>query len=368
MNIYNYIDNYGIYSFAEEPINEVDNVIFSFLSYANYKNIFDEKKSLTINEVARIHMSLYPNKDKNIIAIKEGNKLLRYIKDTKRYKDCLISNYHYIGDKEVQFGVISIEYLPNKVYVSFEGTDQLFSGWIEDLMLSYKYPTKSHMLATNYLNKHFTFSNKELIVGGHSKGGNLALIASMNANFIVRSKIKKIINADGPGVLDKEYNSKRYNKIINKYTHIIPSYSFVGLFLNQSNEVVVSSINKGILSHNIIYWEIDDNSFKRDKLCRVSTELKKEIANWGRKYSDLEKEEFVINLENTLEKAHVHSILDLKTNSNKILSLIYESKDINENTKKIIIDFVAIIIKSISNTKKEELKSFITNMFSINRE
>ena len=34
MNVYNYIDDYGIYSFKEKKFNEVDAIIFSFLSYA----------------------------------------------------------------------------------------------------------------------------------------------------------------------------------------------------------------------------------------------------------------------------------------------------------------------------------------------
>ena len=86
-------------------------------------------------------------------------------------------------------------------------------------------------MAIKYLNKHFTFTTKKLIVGGHSKGGNLALVASMYANFIVRNKIKYIYSGDGPGVLDKEFNSKKYQKIINKYTHLI-LLPFLRLLLN----------------------------------------------------------------------------------------------------------------------------------------
>jgi len=70
----------------------------------------------------------------------------------------------YIGNFDIQFGVFSIEYQKNKVYVVFEGTDKLFSGWIEDFMLSCEFPTISHKKAINYLNKHYTFNNKELIV------------------------------------------------------------------------------------------------------------------------------------------------------------------------------------------------------------
>ena len=46
-------------------------------------------------------------KDRNIIAVREGNKLIHYIKDIKRYKNCIIYNYEYIGkldDKYVADG------------------------------------------------------------------------------------------------------------------------------------------------------------------------------------------------------------------------------------------------------------------------
>ena len=366
MNIYDYIDKYGMYSFSEKEINEVDFVIFSFLSYANFSEVFLEKDCLTIQEAGRVHLGLYPSKDKNVIAVKEGNRLLRYIKDTNRYKNCLLYHQVYVGNDEVQFGAISIEYLKNKVYVSFEGTDQLISGWKENFMLSFEFPTKSHKLAIQYLNKYYTFSNKQLIVGGHSKGGNLALVGAMMANFLVKSKIKKVINADGPGLLDKEFRSDRYRKLLNKYIHIIPNYSIVGLFLNHSNDVVVESSVKGVLAHDIVYWQVEDEHFKRSELSYFTKELDREIANWYQSFSDTDKEVFIENLMDIFEKSDIHSIDEVKKNQKKILDFIYESKDMNATTKKVLSDFIFMVIKCIANTKKEEWKISLSNMFKVN--
>ena len=365
MNIYEYIDNYGIYSFHEKPFNEVDSVIFSFLSYAKFDLIFKEKKSLTIEEAARMHVGLYPNKDNNVIAVKEGNKLLRYLKDIKRYRNCRLFNYNYLGNDEIQFGVISIEYMPNRVFVSFEGTDQLFSGWIEDLMLSYKYPTRSHIMAIEYLNKYYTFSRKKLIIGGHSKGGNLALVAAMNCNLFVRKNIDQILNIDGPGLLNKNIKSYKFKRIKNKYKHIVPNYSLVGMLLANDNEVVVESTNKGILSHNIIYWVIKDDHFVNSKLSKISTEFRKEIFDWSYKYDDLEKCNFINDLRRVLVDANVYSILDLKTDNKKILDLIINSKDLDKKTKKVLVDLLGILINSFKTTKKAEIKDFLTNMFKL---
>ncbi len=365
MNIYNYIDDYGMYTFEEKKLNEVDSVIFSFLSYANFADILDSKSKITLQEAGRIHLGLHKGVDRNIIAVKEGNHLLRYLKDTNRYKNCKLFHYEYVGNDEVQFGAISIEYMPKHVFVSFEGTDQLFSGWKENFMLGYQFPTKSHILATRYLNKHFTFSNKKLIIGGHSKGGNLALVASMNTNFLVKSKIEKIINADGPGLLDKEYYSIQYDRLKKKYTHIMPNYSLVGLLLKHSNDRIVSSTNKGILAHNIIYWEVEGSHFKKAPLSALSKELDQEINSWYSKYKEEDKENFVVNMELVLKKANVRSILDLKTKGKNVLKLVYETKEIDDRTQKMLIGFFTIVLKCIKDVKTEEFKQFITNFLKI---
>ena len=367
MTLYEYIKKYGDYSFKEKKINEVDKVIFSFLSYANINGILAKKSKMTLEKIANIHKKKSPSKDNNIIAVKEGNKLLHTLKCYKRYKDCLIYHYEYQGDKETQFGAFTIEYEKNKVFVTFEGTDHLFSGWVEDFMLSYQFPTISQKKAITYLNKYFTLSKKELIVGGHSKGGNLALVGAMYASPFVKRKIKEIYNVDGPGLLEKEFKSKKYQNIQKKYHHIIPNYCLIGLFLNHSNDEVKYSTNKGILSHNIAYWEVEENHFKKTKLSNFSQELDQKLQEWFHTYNKADKQEFIRNLDLILDKASVTSIIELKENHKKILSLIYETKEMNSNTKKILEDFIKIIIECIKKTTKEEWENFISQLFKIKR-
>ena len=365
MDIYKYIDEYGQYAFEEKEINEVDKVIFSFLSYANLEKVFEDDEVLTIAEAGRQYLKLHPGKDINIIAVKEGNKLLKYIRNVKRYKDCLLYNYEYVGNNKVQFGVVSIEYQPFKVFVSFEGTDSLFSGWKEDFILGYQFPTLSHKMAIKYINKHFRFTNKSLILGGHSKGGNLALVAGMYARVSIKRRITEIINADGPGLLDKEFVSPRYQSIRKKYKHIMPNYSLVGLFLNHSNDYVVNSTNKGILAHNIVYWEIEEDHFVKAKLSTFSKELDVAIRRWFSKYNLEDKESFINNLDYVFKEAGITSIMDIKTKKRSIINLITSSKDMSNHSKKLLTEFVMLIIKCFSEVKKDEVKDLLTNMFKI---
>lgn len=363
MTIFDYIKKYGNYSFEEKEFTEVDCVIFSFLGYADMEGILTKTSKMTINEVGQKLLELHRNKQKNIIATREAIKLFIAMKDTIRYKDCLIYHYDYIGNFDLQFGVFSIEYQKNKVFVTFEGTDQLFSGWIEDFMLSCEFPTISHKKAINYLNKYYTFSNKELIVGGHSKGGNLALVASMYANFIVRSKIKFICNADGPGLLDKQFYSSKYRDISDKYVHIIPESSYIGLFLNHDHDKVIKASNKGVLSHAANFWVVDDDQFVPSVLNPMSQKLDVRLRDWLNKYNDKDKFNFVSNLDMLLRRANVSSALELVSKNTKLFRLLRETNDIDEETKKQLNELLSIVIDCFKATKKEEFNDFINNVF-----
>ena len=356
MNVYDYIDNIGIYSFEEKEFNEVDAAVFSFVAYSSLKLVF-KKDKMKINELGRINVGIFKYEDNNVIAVREGNKLLNYIKDTKRYRNCLLSKFEIDENKDIQFCAVSIEYKKNHVFVSYEGTNELFSGWKENLLLSCEFPTKSHLKAISYLNRNYTFSNKKLIIGGHSKGGNLALVAAMYANLFVKRKIEFVYNLDGPGLLDKQFNSKHFQSILNKYVHIIPDYSVVGMFLENSNEVVVKAQTRSVYCHNIKYWEINKKyNFTKTKLSSYSKEIKREIKSWLEKYNNQDKMALIDNLFYILDQANITSILELKQENKKVIDLIYETKALTYKTKEMLEGLIKIIIKSYSYSTYNELK------------
>ena len=139
MNLFSFIDKYGGFTFEEEDFTEVDNVILSMLSYLNLDGIVSNNKikSRKLRDVGEEFFLNYDKKEKRLISIKNAIKILKNIKDTKRYGDLLLYNYVYKSNGESQFGALSIDINKNLVFVSFEGTDQLISGWREDFMLTY---------------------------------------------------------------------------------------------------------------------------------------------------------------------------------------------------------------------------------------
>lgn len=366
MTIYDYIDKYGDKSFNEKKINEVDSVLFSFLSYINLNKI-NFKDKMTIKQTAQLLEKNY-KENKNIIAERDAIKLLLYIKDKERYKNCILFNYEYKANNTYQFGVVSIEYLKNKIYISFEGTDELISSWYEDLILSYEYPTMAQTLAIKYLKK-YTFSNKEIILGGHSKGGNIALVAGMNSNIIIRQKIKKIYSMDGPGLLPKIYNSKKHKIIKNKYIHIVPENSIVGMILENSNDYIIKTNIEGILAHDILYWDITDDYLTTANLSTFSKTFRKNLNNYIYKIDEKDLKKVISSFNKICNNVGLKTILDIKIKNDTIIKLIKEISYIEDDSKKLVLGLLEVLIKSLSNTmsiKVQDKIKKVKNGFKIN--
>lgn len=356
--IINYIKEKGKFTFDKLEFNEVDNLIFSAISYVPFDiTLFKDNKSYLLGELANIYFKKNDKKtiSNNILAIRQGIKVFEKIKDTERYKNLKVYNYEYIGNDEMQFGAICIDIDKFTTYISFEGTDQLISGWKEDFQMSYNFPVPSQKKAIDYLNKSAKYVKKKIILGGHSKGGNLALVSAMYSNFLIKNKIIKIYNNDGPGLRKKEFNSLKYKSIKHKLINIIPNYSFVGLMLKQdTNYKVIDSTSNGLLSHDLCTWKVDDNSFLPTELSIISRELETGMTIWLDKYNDKEREMFVEALFDVCERAGIDDLLDIKNDIfSSTLKLIRETKNIDDRTKEIVLDFFRFLLKFYSISIKK---------------
>ena len=351
-NLFNYIKQYGGKSFNEEPFNEVDNLIFSSLPYLDFKNIVNENKNyMKLQEVGKKFLNKYKYVDviKYGVAQKESYNILKRIYNSKRYKNILVYGYQYVGDKEKQFCAMTFKEKKEFIYISFEGTDHLLSGWKEDFDMCYKFPVKSQQYAINYLNEIISLKDKNIIIGGHSKGGNLALVSSMFCSPLVRYKIKKIYNNDGQGLRDNEYESKKYKNIKNKLIHIIPNYSLIGLLLKHSdNYKVVKSSRRDLMAHSLLSWQIKDNKLIETELSEISKKIDKSITLWLDKHDEIKRKKMISTIFKALENSGIYNLYDLKDVKTAI-KVIKNLSNIDKETKKLILDFLEFNLTYILN-------------------
>ena len=357
MNVVDYIEKYGNLNFNEKPFNEVDKLILANLSYVNFKDLIssNDKNKKRLEDVEKEFIEKKYQIEKNIMAIKGGIKLLRLMAKSNRYKDLLLYNYERVINEEEQFGVLTIEINKDLVYVSFEGTTEDMIGWEEDFRMCFEFPIKSQRRAIKYLNKHFTFKKVNIILGGHSKGGNLALVSSMYCNFLVRRKIKEIYSYDGPGLLKKYLNTRKYKKIDSRYKHIIPNNSMIGMMLYTKDDEVIKSKSFGLLSHFAFYWQVSDNDLIKDTLNKSSIELHKSIDEWMEKYNLEEKKIFVKEMFDVFRKNKVYTVNEISKRPTVFIKLINDSNKVSKQTSIMFKEFVVMVRKFLFKTVREKV-------------
>ncbi len=347
MNIFDYIKKYGNYSFLEKKFNEIDNVIFSYLAYIDFSNIVssDFKQKLTIEEASQIYFSTRKSIKKIIPAFKNSISILKKIMHTKRYKDVLVYGYQYTCNDQSQFGAVSFDLTDKLTYVSFEGTDQLLSGWFEDFMISYKFPVEAQKLSIKYLNQ-FLFMKNNLIIGGHSKGGHLAIISSMYCNFFIKKKIIKIYSNDGLGLRKKEYESRKYQKIKSKIIKLVPDYSIIGHLLNSdSNLKIIKSSKKTLSAHQPIFWLIKETKFIRNKNSKFCKVLEKALLTWSAQYQLNTKIELIESFFAICKSNKIETVYDIKKRFSFLLNSVLNSNDIDIKVKEMFKQLYEILRK-----------------------
>lgn len=80
------------------------------------------------------------------------------------------------------------------IYVAYRGTDNTIVGWKEDFNMSFSELVPSQTDATIYLDEVSKSYKCKIRVGGHSKGGNLAIYAATFCNPKIQDRIISVYN------------------------------------------------------------------------------------------------------------------------------------------------------------------------------
>ena len=115
--------------------------------------------------------------------------------ETKRFSNVKLRCYvNEIRDEEqFQFSAVCVELPDDSLYVAFRGTDNTITGWREDFNMGYLSETPGQLRAVEYLNRAVTDKKQRVRVGGHSKGGNFAVYASVKCDPQIQNQILKCV-------------------------------------------------------------------------------------------------------------------------------------------------------------------------------
>ena len=278
-HIMEYIMEYGEDTYRDRPFNEVDFLALSQFSYLKLKDLVpkmgDTGRGITIRELA-CHPGSFCLVQENWFG-RENWRLLQLMAESERYGNIRVGNYAECYQKkyEIQFQAVTFRWRQDRICVCFRGTDESVAGWKEDFNLAVFSRTSGQEMARTYLRLIAKNYHGKLYVAGHSKGGNLALYAAVNAPQSVQERILRIYDYDGP---DAGLMSDAYHRISNKIRKYVPQQSFVGMLLGQGVPYrIVRSSGFGLMQHNPYLWWIEGG---RLVLCRRRTPASRMIAGF----------------------------------------------------------------------------------------
>ena len=259
----------------------MDNLICTILVYLPV-NGFEQEKDL---ESFRVYAEQFEKEKHEGNMIPKAYQILKKIAGSARYKDMVISDFTNRRTNLTQFGAMTVS-IKDVTVIAYKGTDHSLIGWIENFRISYKYPTYTHKLAIDYMKKNIRFfQDQNIYVTGHSKGGNLAIVSAMETGNRIFKRIRKVYNFDGPGLRKEEYQSEKYQRLLEKLVNVIPEGSVVGMFLYNQDYKVVETAPGSVNDHYPDIWAMYGEYFVPAALSGISTKIHDNIINSMEKFS-----------------------------------------------------------------------------------
>lgn len=340
-NIIDYIKWRGDLSFNQSEFNEIDNLILARFSYFYLDGAIKENEKMTIKQA-------YENTEKigipeqKILQI-EDKDLFPAMAKSKRFGKLYITEYvnNVDEDEEKQFSAVTILLPDNTMYVAYRGTDNTLVGWKEDFNMCFSSNVPSQLAATQYLEKVSKLNKRKIRVGGHSKGGNLAIYATVFANDSVKNRIINVYNNDGPGMSSDIIEKQEYKDMVSKIYTYVPQSSIIGrLLYHEEKYKVIESTQTGIMQHDLYSWQLEGKKFiYLEELTKESKVADKVIKGWLNGISPERRQEFVDILYQILITTNAQTLKEFSNNWLKNASICLKAYTTsNEEDKKIISD------------------------------
>ena len=301
-NMLDYIKEFGHVSFEERAFSEIDALVLTELEYLPLEKVVPSDENgenfVTVKEIAE-YMQEHKQElfDENPMMItEERHEVSQVIADAPRFQSLKFFGVVSVWDKDTtkQFAAVTVEVEPSVRLVVFRGTDETLIGWKEDFLMTYSPLVAAQTDAKEYLAKQASLFDGDLMVSGHSKGGNLAIYAAATQEEDVQLRIVDIFCFDSPGLYRSVLETKGYQNIVPLAMRYIPQDSLVGLMLeSEVPYVIVKSNATGAMQHSAMTWEIEDGQFiKMEKLTKNSQLNDQTFKKWTESVSDEELELF----------------------------------------------------------------------------
>ena len=360
-NVCEYVKWRGDLTLKQSKFNEIDALILTRLSYFPFDQLIQPNEEATVEELSK----RFEKADKSTMKIlwEDDNELFPLMGKSERFGKMSVTQYvnKINAEQEKQFSATTVILPDNTIFVTYRGTDATIVGWKEDFNMCFKSHIASQKDAVEYLNMVSKKYKRLIRIGGHSKGGNLAVYAAMFTNSKVKKRIINIYNNDGPGFDDEIIKTKEYKEILPKVHTYIPQSSVIGRLLNHEEKyTVVQSIQKGIMQHDLYSWQLEGKEFIcLEKVTNGSEIFDKTLKEWLINITPEQRGIVIDTAFDILNTTEVEYFSELKKNwFLNIRLMLGRYKNLDDESKKVISEIVQKLVSTVKNIISNEMTSF----------
>ena len=193
-NMLDYLTWRGDLLFSQAELNEVDGLILSELAYIQFDGLVSEniQSVLPLRTLAKTILAL---PDPVVRCRTEKDlELLQAVAESARFGRLGVSFYRsvFVPEEETQFAAVAFLLEDGTAFLAFRGTDSTLVGWKEDFNMSFQKNVPAQRLAQEYVQRYGAATREPMRLGGHSKGGNLAVYAGAKCGEAVQSRILEV--------------------------------------------------------------------------------------------------------------------------------------------------------------------------------
>ena len=274
----------GDIEFPQMPVNPVDALIFSTLSYIQFEDIVPDNpmQCISLEEAAAGLFSLSAPQDR--ARVKKDLELLDAVAKSARFDNIKMSFYRsiLIPEEDTQFAAVTFFLEDGSAYIAFRGTDNTLTGWKEDFNMTFQSSIPAQRLALEYVQEFAAAHPIPIWMGGHSKGGNLAVYAAAKCGDLLQKRIVEVHNQDGPGFSEDMMRDTGYWNILPKLRSYVPQSSVIGMLLEHKEPyTIIKSSQIGLMQHDPYTWMIMGANFLPvEELTADSRFLDHTFKNW----------------------------------------------------------------------------------------
>ena len=368
-DLYDYLQWRGDLTFSQAPVNPVDTLIFSALSYISFGGSVEALPEVPISlKDAAEEFFRFPDQLERC-RVKNDISLLQAAVETPRFRNIMLLQYrsHLVPEEETQFAAITFLLDDNSGVITFRGTDYSLVGWKEDFNMTFCSAVPAQLEAVAYLQKVAECTEGPLYVGGHSKGGNLAIYAAAHVSPEIQNRIVTVFNNDGPGFQQDVVEGAGYQAICDRIKTFIPQTSLFGLMLEHAEPyTVIESSGIFVMQHDPYTWTVKGPDFVYlEEVTASGRFMDATLRNWLAEITPVQREQFVDAVYEAISADEAVKVQDLAwawlTNTGGMLKAL---RDVDDETAAMIREVLKQLLHNMGRTVQMMIREEQEERFS----